>query len=267
VRVVSVGVPVKDLLAEPDKADWINYSIEFCGGTHLEKTGDAEGFIIIAEEAVAKGVRRITALTGQAAHGAAAQGEMLLARLDALRKNTPQQLCETLAEFSNQVSNATLPLLVRAKLRDGIGELQKIVKEYQKKQSKEAAGNVTELARKIADQSNGPIIVTTIDGADANALRTAMDVIRKKQPEAALLLGAVNGDKVSFVAAVPKMLVEQGLKAGDWVREVAKVAGGGGGGRPDMAQAGGKDPAKLEEALEVGRTFAQNQLESGLQTK
>ena len=104
------------------------------------------------------------------------------------------------------------------------------------------------------------MVVASIDGADADALRSAMDVIRKKKPDAAVLLGAVAADKVAFVAAVPDALIKKGLKAGDWVREVAKIAGGGGGGRPDMAQAGGKDPAKLGDALDAGRTFASSKI-------
>ena len=134
------------------------------------------------------------------------------------------------------------------------------MKEYEKERSKEAAGNIVEVAREIADKSDGKLVVTEVPGADAETLRTAMDVIRKKQPDAAMLLAAITGDKIAFLAAVPDALIKKGLKAGDWVREVAKAAGGGGGGRPDMAQAGGKDPAKLSEALQVGKTFAEGKL-------
>jgi alanyl-tRNA synthetase len=100
------------------------------------------------------------------------------------------------------------------------------------------------------------LIVAEVPGADAQTLRKAMDVIRAKRPDAAMLLAARDEDKLAFLAAVPKPLIDKGLKAGDWVREVAKAAGGGGGGKPDMAQAGGKDPEKLGEALAVARGFA-----------
>lgn len=263
VRVVSIGVPVKDLVANPENVEWGGYSIEFCGGTHLAKTGEAEGFVLVQEEAVAKGVRRITALTGELAHQAQARGDMLIARLGALRGlgasvEQAEALTRGVAELSSALANTQLPVLVKARLREGIADLQKTLKELNKARSKEAAGDVVEAARKIAENTNGGVIVESLDGADADMLRTAMDVIRKKKPESALLLGSVSGDgeKVSFIAAVPEALIKKGLKAGDWVREVAKAAGGGGGGRPDMAQAGGKDPAKLDEALEVGRKFA-----------
>ncbi len=258
VRIVSVGVPVQDLTDQPDKDDWSNYSVEFCGGTHVTKTGDAEGFVVISEEAVAKGVRRITAITGAAAHQASAQADLFVNRLDGLRQAPPQDLAAQLTELTRASQAATLPALSAAKLREGIADLQRVLKDQQKKVSRLATAGVVEASRDIAESADGPIIVASIDGADAGTLRDAMDVIRKKRPEAAMLLGAASGKKVSFLAAVPKALIDQGLKAGDWVKQAAKVAGGGGGGRPDMAQAGGKQPEKLQEALDAGRAYAQS---------
>ncbi len=261
VRVVSIGVPVADLLAKPDNGAWQGYSIEFCGGTHLAKTGDAEGLVVVSEEAVSKGVRRLTAMTSQAAHRATAQGQKLLARVESMRSSEPDKLQAGIAQISGEMESTPLPLLAKAQLRGRITELQATLKEHAKQQSKQSAGAAVEAARKIADEAQGDVIVASLDDADANALRTAMDVIRKKKPDAALLLGGIAGDKVAFIASVPKPLIDKGLKAGDWVREVAKVAGGGGGGRPDMAQAGGKDPAKLNDALETGRAFAKSKLQ------
>ena len=256
VRVVSIGVPVADLLADPEQSEWSDYSIEFCGGTHLARTGDAEGFVVITEEAVAKGVRRITALTGKVAHQCSARGDLLLRRAKALTGVPGDELPSRISGVMADVNEGPLPVLARTKIQTTIGELQKLVKDREKKRSREAAGDVVDKARRLADGSSGDLIVGTIEGADAASLRTAMDVIRKKRPDAALLLASLNGDKVGFLAAVPKEKISRGLKAGDWVREVAKVAGGGGGGRPDMAQAGGKDPSKIDEALKVGREFA-----------
>jgi alanyl-tRNA synthetase len=151
--------------------------------------------------------------------------------------------------MSNAAGEAQLPVVMRTRIREELAELQKIVKQHDKERSKASTGSVVEEARRIAEESTGGLIVAAIDNADADGLRTAMDVIRKKNPDAALLLGATIDGKVSFVAAVPAAMIAKGLKAGDWVREVAKVAGGGGGGRPDMAQAGGTNPANLAAAL------------------
>jgi alanyl-tRNA synthetase len=260
VRIVSIGVEPKQLLAEPDNDAWANYSIEFCGGTHLAKTGDAEGFTIISEEAVAKGIRRVTALTGSRAHQAEAHGQMLLSRVDALKQADDQHIASGIAELTIAMGEKPVPALMRAKLQAGIADLQKRAKAFDKQQSRAQSGQVVEQARRIAEQADGDLIVAAIDGADGNTLRDAMDVIRQKCPDAALLLGAAADGKCAFIAAVPKPYIEKGLKAGDWVREVAKVAGGGGGGRPDMAQAGGKDPSKLNDALNTARDFAASKM-------
>ncbi len=266
VRVVSVGAKVSDLLANPDNDQWADHSIEFCGGTHLAKTGDAEGLCILSEEAVAKGVRRITALTGSRAHKATARGDMLLGRAEALKDQPVEQLADAVAAMSQTLLETPIPLLARHQIRQVLDQLQLKVKTHAKEQSKQAAGNVVEVAREVAENASGNLIVSRIAGADGKTLRDAMDVIRKKCPDAAMLLaadgggGGTGGGKVAFLASVPKPLIAQGLKAGDWVREVAMVAGGGGGGRPDMAQAGGKDPAKIDDALAVAQTFAESKI-------
>ncbi len=262
VRVVSVGVPVKDLLAEPTNRDWMGYSVELCGGTHLRSTGEAEGFTIVADEAVAKGVRRITALTGAAAHRAEAEAERLLNRLGALKgSGDEKKLRDGIGEIARVMGERPMPVRLRSQLRQAITEAQAALKAIEKEKTRAASTDVAELARGLAETQGGDVIATRLDGVDANALRTAMDVLRSKRPDAALLLVSAAGeDKVAIVASVPEAKIKRGLKAGDWVREVAKIVGGGGGGRPDMAQAGGKDPAKIDEAIEAGRAFAASKL-------
>ena len=260
VRVVSVGAPVADILGESDSGRWAKLSIEFCGGTHLARTSDADDFVINSEEAVAKGVRRITAQTGEAARQSRAAARRLLGHLAGLRAKQTDQLEQQVQELNRALEEQQLPHAARAALRDGLDELQKQVKQKRKAQSKEATGDVVAAARRLADDAEGDLFVSLVEGADAATLRTAMDVIRKKQPQMAMLLAAAGERKVAFLASVPPALIERGLRAGDWVREAASVTGGGGGGRADMAQAGGKDPSKLEEALEAARTYATSKL-------
>ncbi|MEM8739516.1 MAG: alanine--tRNA ligase [Planctomycetota bacterium] len=258
VRVVSIGVPVEDLVADPDNADWPGYSIEFCGGTHLAKTGDAEGFCVVSQDAVSKGVRRVTALTGPAAHQATAQGQQLAARVAALQDAPAESLGEQVDAITHTLAETTLPLIARAEVQAGLAELGQKLKAHAKQQGQQAERGVVAAAQELAASVSGPVIVAELPGAgaDGKTLRTAMDVIRNKHADAALLLAAVADDKVALLASVPKPLIGQGFKAGDWIRHVAPIVGGGGGGRPDMAQAGGKDPAKLPEALEAARAFA-----------
>ena len=256
VRVVSIGPTVEELLADPDNRVWTQYSIEFCGGTHLESTGDADSFVIVSEEAVAKGIRRITAMAGEPAKRVREDGEALIGQLESLKESQGSSLESGVSELADNMNHRVIALTTREKIQAGLSELQAAVKEQKKAKGKQAESAVVETARQIADTATGNVIVTDVAGADGKTLLKAMDVIRGKNPDAGILLAAVSGDKIAFVASVPKPMIGQGLKAGDWVREVARVAGGGGGGRPDMAQAGGKDPAKLPDALKRGQEFA-----------
>jgi len=261
VRVVSIGASVEDLLADPDNERWADLSIEFCGGTHLEKTGDAEGFVILSEEGVGKGVRRITALTGKAAHKAEAAGQMLLSRLDAVKGiDDGEKLSEVVSEITQAMETQTLPAVAKATLRTGLKEVQATLKKLDKAKQKQSSGVAVEVARKLAEQLTGPVIVADLGACDAAAIQAPMDVFRKKHAESAVLLIGASGGKVALMATVPKGLIEQGLKAGDWIKHVAPIVGGGGGGRPDSARAGGKDPTKIGDAAEAGRVFAEKKL-------
>ena len=255
VRVVAIGETVEDLLKTPDNAAWAERSIELCGGTHLPSTGRAKRFAIVSEEAVGKGVRRITALTHDAAQAAVQVGEQLLQRAAGLSEAPLHELETHVSALSQAMETETLPLAVKHQLRGAVAELTDRIKAHQKAAGAKQAEAAVEQARELADAADGEVIVAELPGADGNALRAAMDVIRKKRPDAAMLLAAASDDKVALLAAVPQPMIARGLKAGDWVKAAAQVVGGGGG-RPDMAQAGGKDPAKLPEALEVARTFA-----------
>ena len=261
VRIVSIGVPVTELLADPTNDHWGDSSIEFCGGTHLPRTGLAEVLVIVAEEAVAKGVRRITALTAAAARQAEAQGQALLEQLEALTASDGQALDQPLRQLGKDLEAAPVPLADRHQLQARMAELLKAVKGRRRQEDRQASGDIVTRARQVAEACSGTLIVASVGSADARLLRTAMDVIRKKRPEAAMLLGSVSAGRVAFVAAVPESLIAQGLKAGDWVKQAAQVAGGGGGGRAGMAQAGGTDPDKLDEALSAGQTYATSVLE------
>jgi alanyl-tRNA synthetase len=145
-----------------------------------------------------------------------------------------------------------------------IAELQAKYKTWEKSQKSQQGGGggvdaVLAASKLLADApevGGGKLVVGAIDGASDDQLRSAIDSLKKKAGSYAVMLASAGDGKVSFIAAVSDDLIAKGLKAGDWVRETAKVAGGGGGGRPQMAQAGGKEPAKVGEALQVARAFA-----------
>ena len=260
VRVVSVGAAVHDLLAQPASEKWKDKSIEFCGGTHLAKTGDAEGFVIVGQDAVSKGVRRLTAITGKAAHEASANAEALLHRAQSLANAPAEKLGDEIEAITKAMAQQQTPVVLRGKIQAALAVLGEKLKQHQKEQGSEQAEAVVEVARAIADgiAEDALVLAAKVPGADAKSLRVAMDVIRSKRPGVAMMLAADAGEgKVALLASVPEALMKRGLKAGDWVKHTAPIVGGGGGGRPDMAQAGGKDPAKIEEALASAKQFAE----------
>ncbi len=259
VRVVAIGVPLDDVLADPGAAKWCGFSIELCGGTHLADTSGAARFVITHEQALASGVRRITARTGPAALAAEAAGEGLQARAEHAASLSDDHLTAEIDEIIDQLEKLDTAVVARNRVRALLEPLRQRVKAIGKAhQARSRAGAVDE-ARKIAAHGSGPIIVERLSETDRNNLLSAMDVIRARHGEAGvMLLGADEVEaRVVIVARVPQTLIDRGLKAGDWVRRAAEVCGGRGGGRADMAQAGGTEPDKIPDAIAAAKAYAQ----------
>ncbi|NOG52994.1 MAG: alanine--tRNA ligase [Planctomycetes bacterium] len=260
VRVVSIGRPVTELRADPDNEQWQTYSVELCGGTHVPSTSEIVGLAITQEESVARGVRRIVAVTGSEAIEAQAAAEALAERLAQLEVVTGDRLPIELAELVEELDQTVVPLEYKHRLRSRLEVLQEKARTMQKQADKEGRANVVEQARALASTcADRPVCIGVLDDANAETLRAAMDVIRSASSDrqAMLIMSADHEQsKVAILAWVPDALIAKGLKAGNWVREVATVCGGGGGGRPDMAQAGGKDPSKVEDALHCAGEYA-----------
>ncbi|HEX8325562.1 MAG TPA: alanine--tRNA ligase [Tepidisphaeraceae bacterium] len=265
VRVVSVGVPVEQLLAEPANEKWLNYSIEFCGGTHVSETKSIAQFAVVGEESVSKGVRRVTAVTGEKAADAWWQAKLLEDLVKQAESVDDAHVGALVASIQQELTSHTLPLGRRRWTQAKVQALQARAKAAEKAM-RAAGGGVDavaaagQLLESAIDLGGGKIVVGSIDGATDDQLRSAIDSIRKKTGSYGVMLASAGEGKVSFIAAVSDDLIAKGLKSGDWIRETAKVAGGGGGGRPQMAQAGGKDPAKLPAALERAREVARTAL-------
>jgi alanyl-tRNA synthetase len=249
-------------LKNPSDSNWRQYSVEFCGGTHLKNSGDVQAFVITAEESVSKGVRRIVALTGEAAASATSQSSQTLAAIDRARSLPEAELPPLLNALQKQLGSEGIPLAVKRRGQASIAELQAKYRAWEKAQQKsggaaiDVASITAELLEKSETRGGGKIVIAAIDSANDEQLRAVIDSVKKRSPSFAAMVAASDGTKVSFVAAVSDDLIAKGLKAGDWIRETAKVAGGGGGGRPQMAQAGGKDPSKLSDALETAKKYA-----------
>jgi len=217
-----------------------DFSTELCGGTHVSRAGDIGLFKITSESGVAAGIRRIEAVTGQGALDWVAQSDQVLRDLSALVKGSREE--------------------VEDKVRQLIDRSRKLEKEVAGLKSKLASGQSKDLSSTAVDVAGIKVVATRVDGADAAALREAMDQLKSKLKSAAIVLASVQeGDKVVLIAGVTSDQVSR-LKAGDLVNVVAQKVGGRGGGRPDMAQAGGNDPSGLDDALASVSAWVQSQL-------
>ena len=206
----------------------IGSSKELCGGVHVTRTGDIGLFKIVSEGGVAAGIRRVEAVTGEGALAWVQQtNARLLAAASAL-KTGPDELPSRIAQVQDQV--------------------KVLEKEVSALKSKLAAGQGDELVNKAVDVNGIKVLAATMEGADVATLREAMDKLKDKLKTAAIVLASVADGKVSLIAGVTKDATGK-VKAGELVNFVAQQVGGKGGGRPDMAQAGGTDPAGLPQAL------------------
>ena len=259
VRVVSIGAPVAELLGNPASDRWREFSVEFCGGTHVTKTGEIGGFAVLAEEAVSKGVRRVTAVTGTSAQAAEAMAETLSARVRGAGELTDSHLPAEVAALAVEIDRSEIAMVRKAELRRLLAVLQDRVKQGQKAAAGAGREKAVAAAREIAERASGSVIVELLPGGtDREALLAGLDAVRAKRTDSAVMLMSADDDekKVTIVASVPPALVARGLKAGDWVREASAVVGGKGGGRPDAAQGGGTDPAKVNDAVAKARAVA-----------
>ncbi|HEX9706818.1 MAG TPA: alanine--tRNA ligase [Steroidobacteraceae bacterium] len=206
-----------------------DFSTELCGGTHVGRTGDIGFFKITSEGGIASGIRRIEAVTGEGALQAVKAADATLKRVAAALRSTPAEL--------------------EGKVTQLIDQQKKLEREVASLKSKLTSGHRGDLAEGAVHVRGVQVVATAIDGADAQSLREAVDSLKGRLGSAVIVLGTVTGEgKVSLVAGVTSDLTQK-IRAGDLVGEISKIVGGRGGGRPDFAQAGGTDPAKLEAAL------------------
>lgn len=224
VRVVKVG----------------DFSMEFCGGTHVSNTGQIGLFKILSEGSVGSGLRRIEAITGKYAYEYLNSVETELKKCASIMHTSPD-------EVSNRIEA----------LNRTIKEKDKEIEKLQTSITKAGSKNLLEQAY---DYKGARVLIQAVPGQDAGSLREQAEMMRDKLGTSVVVLGAVSGDKVALVCFVSKELIDRGLNAGKIVGAAAKAAGGGGGGRPDMAQAGGKDISKLDDALAAAREMIEKSL-------
>ena len=207
------------------------YSVELCGGTHLTNTAKVGPFRIISEGSVASGVRRIEAVCGRACMKEMNGEHEILTKTAGMLKVKAPELPERIAAMGE--------------------EIKALTRQVEQFQAKQAAGQVASSLEKAKDVAGLKVLTLDVPGVDGGKLRQMGDMLRDKEPKVAAVLASATSEKVTFLAVCGKEAVAKGVKAGDLVKKVCAICGGSGGGKPDSAMGGGKDPAKLVEALDA----------------
>ena len=216
-------------------------SVELCGGTHVNNVAEIGLFKIVSEAGVASGVRRIEAITGKLAYDKVNSVEKTLNKAASLLKSRNNEVVEKIEALLTQVKTLEQQLALA--------------------NSKMAQETASELLATAIDVNGVTIVNAEVEIEDMDGLRNLADLLRDKLTVGVIVLGAkIADDKVNFVVMATKDAVAKGIHAGNIIKETAKVAGGGGGGRPDMAQAGGKNPEKITEALTMATEVITKQI-------
>ena len=273
VRVLSFGVPVEDLEANPEGTAGVETSVEFCGGTHLHQSGHIVDFIITVEEAIAKGIRRIVALTGPEAEKARKKTALLEAELVELTKkidddksgaNSVAQV-KLIVELTEDVSRAVIPYAKKDELRQQLNLMKKTMDSKERNLRAAVSDKVVEEAKNLCQEHpNAKFIVHRFNASNnTKALDSALKQVKTLSGETSALFVSVDEDskKIFCLAAVPKSAIAKGLKANEWIQQVSSLMGGKGGGKAESAQASGSNYDKADEILELAKKFASSKLE------
>lgn len=215
-----------------------DYSLELCGGCHVPNTSVIGLFKIISESGIGAGTRRIEAVTGEAAYKVLNEQIGILKEAAGKLKTSPK-------EVANRIDSL-------------LAEMKQLQRESESLAAKLGNIEAGSLSSKVKEVNGVQLLAARVSAADMNGLRNMADDLKKKLGSAVILLGMTDGSKVNLIAAVTDDLIKKGYQAGRLVKEAASICGGGGGGRPDMAQAGGKDPSKLDQALQFAEEWVKS---------
>jgi len=235
--VAMFGEKYGDIVRVVEMSD---FSVEFCGGTHVDNTAKAGPFRIKSESSVASGVRRIEATCGKLSLKAMESSQGVLSRAAQFLKTAPSGLLERMEQQANEMK-----------------QLRQALEKFKAEASLGEARQFLASAKTVKDLH---VLATTRSGVDTAELRTMGDFLRDKDPKAVAVIASINGEKITFLAVCGKEAVARGIKAGDLVRHVSAICGGKGGGKPDSAMGGGSDPLKVDDALASVDDFVSEKL-------
>ncbi|KAG6446232.1 alanine--tRNA ligase, cytoplasmic [Manduca sexta] len=272
VRVVSVGIPVEELVKNPDGPTGYETSVEFCGGSHLHRTGHIGDYVIVSEEGIAKGIRRIVALTGPEALKAINKLSLLENEVNNIADYIKEQsdninqkeVTKKIVDLTNDISQAQISYWKKEELRTMLKNLKKQLDDKERAAKAITITQVTEKAKELCLENKEAKYIVRELKADGNtkALDGALKQVKQFCPNTAAMFFSVdlNANKIFCLAAVPKSLNEKGLLASEWVQSIVDMIGGKGGGKAESAQASGNNPSCLNEAIKVAETYANSKV-------
>ncbi|ABN65391.2 Alanyl-tRNA synthetase, cytoplasmic (Alanine--tRNA ligase) (AlaRS) [Scheffersomyces stipitis CBS 6054] len=261
VRVVSIGVPVEDLLAEPKKADWHKVSIEFCGGTHVAKTGDIKDLVVIEESGIAKGIRRIVAVTGHDAHAVQKIASEFEAELDHAAGLPFGSVKETKAkELGVALKKLSISVLDKQKLTEKFNKIDKSIKDDLKTKQKAETKQTLDVVNEWLEKKDaGDYLVAHVPiNANAKAITEAFNLLKKSHKDKSLYLITGLTDKVAHGCYIADEAIAKGVNASDLAQAVSAKIGGKAGGKGNIVQGMGDKPEGIKEAVnEVTQLLAE----------
>ncbi|KAJ7374691.1 Alanine--tRNA ligase, cytoplasmic [Desmophyllum pertusum] len=272
VRVVSVGASFDELQDDPQAG--YKYSVEFCGGTHLQRTGHMKSFVLVSEEAISKGIRRIVALTGPEALKAEKKCHSLEEQVENIQNVVQQKMKEgnlkiketsqEIARIGEDISAAVISAWRKDEMRTKLKVVKKLVDDADKIKKAAMMQQAVDKAKAMIEaDSNRSFVVDVFDaGSNSKILDAALKQFKSLAPKTAALLFSVDEEnsKIICLAQVPKDVIQQGLKADEWVKSVSELIGGKCGGKDLSAQGSGPNIGCLKKAMETATRFAQQKL-------
>ncbi|CAG8606538.1 7151_t:CDS:10 [Cetraspora pellucida] len=266
VRVVSIGYDVNDIVQDVSNPKWSDTSIEFCGGTHVAKTGDIKGFIILEESGIAKGIRRIVAVTGEEAQQAIRVADEFRIKIDNISKLQGVELDSALKQVSKELDASNISSLKKSEYRETLNELRKVFNDSDRAKKAAQTKEVIDIINSYFEKNpESPYIIKLLDvGSNTKAIAGGISHCKANLKDKAAYLFSIDetSSRVAHSCIVGKPLVDKGLKAADWAKVVSESVGGKSGGKDDAAQGSGTNASEIDNALKVAEQFAKLQLMS-----
>ncbi|TKA48153.1 Alanine--tRNA ligase [Friedmanniomyces endolithicus] len=256
VRVVSIGVSIEDLLEDPKRPEWRQVSIEFCGGTHVKNTTEIKDLVILEESGIAKGIRRIVAVTGAAAHRVQREAEEWEGRVAVLERMEYSGVKEgKTKEGQHELGKAEIAAVAKGKLRERVAKVVKENLEHQKTAQKAENKRVLDAVHEHFEKDKGgkTLVLCVPVSASSKAVQEAIKTISSKQKDKTVYLLGKAEDKIVHGCFVSDEAQKKGLDAGKWASDVAGVVGGKAGGKGATSLGQGTQVEKVDEAVEVAR--------------